>query len=249
VIIALEEVLDRQEGWRRQRHSNDYYVAIFGDPEHDDPWGWRFEGHHLSVTMTVMDGAVYPTPLFFGANPGAVRYQGRPVVQPLALEEELARALLDAMGAPGREQAIVAATAADDIISSTRPRAADRLEPLGVPDHRLGAEARTLLDQLVAVYLDRLPPGLARTQAARLKPGALSFAWQGPTQPGAGHYYRIQGPDLLIEYDNTQDGANHPHTVLRRPHGDFGGDVLAAHHADAHHADAHTADAHPAPGA
>ena len=138
------------------------------------------------------------------------------------------------MDAQGREQAIVAATAADDIVSATQPRADDRLVPLGVPDHRLGPRPRALLDQLVALYLDRLPADLARSQADRLRPGTLSFAWQGPTRPGAGHYYRIQGPDLLIEYDNTQDGANHPHTVLRRPQGDFGGDALAAHRADAH---------------
>jgi hypothetical protein len=243
VIIALEEVLDRQEGWRRQRHSNDYYVAIFGDPARNDPWGWRFEGHHLSVTMTVVDGAMHPAPIFFGANPGVVSYQGRPVVAPLALEEELARALLDEMGPQGRELAIVGPTAVDDIISASRPKADNRLEPIGVPDHELKTSARALLDQLVAIYLDRLPADLARAQADRLRPGALSFAWQGPTEPGAGHYYRIQGPDLLIEYDNTLNAANHPHTVLRRPDGDFGGNVLAAHLADSHGAEQRPASA------
>jgi hypothetical protein len=103
-----------------------------------------------------------------------------------------------------------------------------------VPAHRLGPAARDLLDRLVAVYLDRLPPELARAEADRIDRRALHFAWEGPVRPGAGHYYRIQAPDLLIEYDNTQNDANHAHTVLRRPASDFGGDVLAAHRAEAH---------------
>jgi Protein of unknown function (DUF3500) len=228
-IIALEEVLDRAEGWHRGRHSNDYWVVVFGDPTRDDRWGWRFEGHHLSVTMTVADDRVYPTPVFFGANPATVTYAGRPVVRPLAPEEDLARALLDAMGPAGRREAVVADTAPDDIRSSVRARA-EPVEPLGVAGARLDPTARAMLDHLVGAYLSRLPAELAEEPAR----DQLHFAWEGPLRPGLGHYYRIQGPDLLIEYDNRQDGANHAHTVLRRPASDFGGDVLAAHHAEAH---------------
>src|SRR5436309_1568184 len=122
---------------------------------------------------------------------------------------------------------------ADDIISYTRPQAPERTEPLGVPAAQLGATARALLDHLLAVYLDRLRPELAAAETARLREGELHFAWAGPVRPGHGHYYRIQGPDLLVEYDNTQNGANHAHTVLRRPHSDFGDDVLARHYASA----------------
>ena len=96
-IIALEEVLDRQEHWRRGRHSNDYWVSVFGDPAGDAPWSWRFEGHHLSVTMTVAGDQVSPAPVFFGANPACVSYAGRPVSRPLAPEEDVVRVLLDAM--------------------------------------------------------------------------------------------------------------------------------------------------------
>jgi Protein of unknown function (DUF3500) len=226
-IVALEEVLDRAEGWRRGRHSEDYRVAVFGDPG-DERWGWRFEGHHLSVSITLDGGQVYPTPLFLGANPATVSYLGHPVLRPLALEEELARALLDALDPAQRGQAVVADTAPADIISGPRPRAV-AVEPLGVPAHHLAPAARTLLDRLVAVYLDRLAPDLARAEAARLDPREVHFAWAGPTRPGHGHYYRVQAADLLIEYDNTQNGANHAHTVLRRPERDFGGDPLAEH--------------------
>ncbi|WSN14843.1 DUF3500 domain-containing protein [Micromonospora sp. NBC_01699] len=228
-IIALEEVLDRQEGWRRGRHSDDYWVVVFGDPARDDHWSWRFEGHHLSVTMTVLGDRIFPTPVFLGANPARVSYAGRPVSRPLAPEEDLARELLDAIGPLGRATAIVADRAPDDLRSGTSPVAQARIEPLGLRAGGLGPSARAMLDQLVALYLDRLPAELAAGEAVRVAGGDLHFAWQGPTTPGQRHYYRIQGDDLLIEYDNTSDDGNHPHTVLRRPHSDFGDDILATH--------------------
>lgn len=233
-ILALEEVLDRREGWARGRHSADYRVAVFGDPAGDRPWSWRVEGHHLSVSMTVAGADVSPAPVFLGANPARVGYAGRSVTRPLAPEEDLARDLLEAMGPAGRALAVVADEAPDDIRSGPRPRAGAPLEPLGLPAGRLGPTARALLDQLVALYLDRLPPPLAAREAARLGGGELHFAWEGPTTPGRRHYYRVQGDDLLIEYDDTSDDG-HQHTVLRRPRSDFGDDVLAAHRADAHH--------------
>ncbi|MEH1016027.1 DUF3500 domain-containing protein [Micromonospora sp. CPCC 206060] len=233
-IIALEEVLDRAEGWRRGRHSGDYWIAIFGTPDSDEPWSWRLEGHHLSVTMTVVGDLVSPAPLFFGANPARVDYAGRPVCRPLAPEEDLARALLESLGPAGRAAAIVDDEAPADIISATRPRVSGPVEPLGVDAARLGPTGRALLDQVVALYLDRLPPELAAREAARISGGGLHFAWAGPTGPGHRHYYRIQGDDLLIEYDNTSVDGNHAHTVLRRPASDFGDDVLAAHHARGH---------------
>src|SRR5690349_19547648 len=104
-IVALEEVLDRAEGWHRGRHSADYWLSVFGDPA-AERWGWRFEGHHLSVSVTVDAGEVYPSPVFFGANPARVSYAGHPVLQPLALEEELALALLDALTPAQRQRAV-----------------------------------------------------------------------------------------------------------------------------------------------
>ena len=126
---------------------------------------------------------------------------------------------------------MVAALAPADIRTATSPRARQGIEPLGVAAAGLGPAARALLAQLAAAYLDRLPAGArgprgrpARRRATCTSPG------KGPLTPGARHYYRVQGGDLLIEYDTTDDG-NHVHTVLRRPRGDFGGDVLAAHYA------------------
>ncbi len=233
-IIALEEVLDRQEQWQQGRHSGDYWVAVFGDPAGDDPWSWRFEGHHLSVTMTVAGDQVSPAPVFFGANPARVSYAGQAVSRPLGPEEDLARALLDALGPAGRSGAVVSDRAPDDIRTGTRPRAAEGIEPPGIAASRLGPAARAVLGRIVALYLDRLPAGLAAREAARVTAGELYFAWQGPTTPGARHYYLVQGDDLLIEYDNTSHDGNHQHTVLRRPRSDFGDDILAAHLSQAH---------------
>jgi Protein of unknown function (DUF3500) len=234
VIIALEEVLDRRERWQRGRHSNDYWISVFGDPNGDNPWSWRFEGHHLSVTMTVLGAEVSPAPLFFGANPARVGYGNHAVSRPLALEEDLAREVLTTMDPAQRSIAVVSGQAPADIRTGTRPRAEVPIKPVGVAASRLGPAPRAILDRLVTLYLDRLPPELAAREAARVNAGELYFAWQGPATPGTQHYYRLQGDDLLIEYDNTSADGNHQHTVLRRPGSDFGDDVLTAHLSQGH---------------
>jgi hypothetical protein len=237
-IISLEEVLDRREHWRRGRHSNDYWVSVFGNPAADAPWSWRFEGHHLSVTMTVVGDQISPAPVFFGANPACVSYHGRPVSRPLAPEEDLAQALLAAMTLAERDLAVVSERAPGDIRTGTSPRAREGLQPLGVASSQLGSGPRAMLGELVTAYLDRLPAEPAAREADRLAGAELHFAWEGPLTPGARHYYRVQGDDLLIEYDTTDDG-NHAHTVLRRPRSDFGDDVLAAHYRQAHNRGQH----------
>ncbi len=233
-IIALEEVLDRQEGWQFGRHSSDYWVSVFGEPAADEPWSWRFEGHHLSVSMTLRGEDVSPAPVFLGANPARVSYAGLAVSRPLAPEEDLAHALIEELGPSGRAVAVVADEAPPDIRSGTRSRARQAIEPLGIAAASLGPTPRALLGQLVALYLDRLPPELAAVQAERVGAGEVYFAWEGAIARGTRHYYRVQGDDLLIEYDNTAGDGNHAHTVLRRPRGDFGADILARHYAEAH---------------
>jgi hypothetical protein len=138
------------------------------------------------------------------------------------------------VGPAGRAVAVVADRPPADIRTGTRARAEEGMAPLGLAAGGLGPTAGAVLAQLVALYLDRLPAELAAQQAARVAAGDLHFAWEGPTTPGRGHYYRVQGDDLLIEYDNTTDDGNHAHTVLRRPRSDFGEDILAAHRSHAH---------------
>jgi hypothetical protein len=185
--------------------------------------------------MTIVDGEVSPAPVFFGANPARVQHAGRTVLRPLAPEEDLAREFLHVLRPADRRAAMVAPDAPDDIRSGTDPVAPRRLSPTGVPRSRLRPGEQVLLDDLVGVYLGRLTGELAAVETARLADEDLHFAWAGPLTPGTRHYYRIQGDDLLIEYDNTSADGNHAHTVLRRPRSDFGADLLAEHKAGPSH--------------
>jgi hypothetical protein len=227
-IMALEEVLDIDENGVLNRYSDDYRVVMFGRPG-ADVWAWRFEGHHLSVTATIAGGDIVIAPLFLGANPARVDQRGSLVTAPLAPEEDLARALIAEMDPDQRTQAIIASAAPDDIATGTAVEVPGELTPPGVPGARLGGGARDLLDRLLQLYLERLAPALAAAESARIGAADVSFAWAGGLRAGEGHYYRIQAPRLLVEYDNTQRDANHAHTVLRRPGEDFGSALLPAH--------------------
>jgi hypothetical protein len=232
-IMGLEEVLDRLEGYRGdRRHSEDYWVTMFGRPG-SDVWGVRFEGHHVSLHATFCHGEGRLTPLFLGANPARVDDGGRPVLAPLGPEEELGFELLNALTTEERARAVVADEAPKDIVTRNCPRLDHRSTPMseGLPLAALSGSAAARATALLDVYLDRFPPGVLRPD-----PRDATFAWAGAPEPGYGHYYRIAGPRLLIELDNTQNGANHVHTVVRDPAGDFGDDVLRTHHQKAHSA-------------
>lgn len=233
-VIALEEVLDRREDWARGRHSNDYWVVVFGDPAGDASWGWRFEGHHLSLTMTIVEDDVSPAPLFLGANPARITVGGRTILAPLAPEQDIALQLLDSMTPALRSAAIVGQVAPPDIRSLRSACVAAPIEPVGASAGRLSDKSRGLLDELVHLYIGRLPAVLAADLTAGLAEADLHFAWEGAATAAGGHYYRIQAHNLLIEYDNTDNDANHCHTVLRRPLADFGHDILRAHRQDSH---------------
>lgn len=232
-VMALEDVLDDREGGHRDRHQGDYWTVLLGEPG-DQPWGWRVEGHHLSVSVVVADGHVSATPFFLGANPARTTYRGQTVLQPLRLEEELARELLDRMGRTARGLAVVADAPPPDLRTGNSPRVGD-LEPAGVTPAQLDRASRGLLVGLVRYYLDRLHSDLADDEFDALDLERLHFAWEGSAKRGEGHYYRIQGPELLIEYDNTANDANHAHSVWRRRSGDFGDDLIAAHRAEVRH--------------
>jgi len=227
-IMALEEVLDLDEGGTRGRHSDDYWVALFGGPD-DEVWSWRFEGHHVSVTATVVGAACSVAPLFLGANPARVHHRDELVLGPLSREEDLARTLLAQLPPPQRAKAIVDDVAPADILTFTATQVGSFDEPCGVRGADLSGSARELLDRLLVVYLDRLSPDLARAEYERTGLDEVCFAWAGGPDAGQGHYYRLHAPGLLVEYDNTQHAANHPHTVLRRPGADFGAGLLPAH--------------------
>ncbi len=229
VIMALDEVLDGAEGFASdRRHRDDYWVSVFGDPG-APTWGWRFEGHHVSVHATVVEGEVHLTPLFLGANPAVVEDEGKVVSAPLAAEEALGFELLHALTVEQRSSAVVADRAPDDILTRNDPAVDIGSLGGGMPLAALDGAAASAADALIGLYLRRFPAGSRRPD-----PSGATFAWSGAPEPGVGHHYRLVAPRLLVELDNTQDGANHVHTVVRDPTSDFGGDALAAHHRAAH---------------
>ena len=228
-IMGLDEVLDRMEGYRSdRRHGEDYWVSIFGPPG-GEVWGVRFEGHHISVHATFGHGEARLTPLFLGANPAVVHDHGLPAVAPLGPEERLGFELLHALSIEERAAAVVSDEAPDDIVTRNQARLDGTLQPQGVPLSALRSAAAACARALLEVYLGRFPAGSLRPD-----PREATFSWAGAHERGIGHYYRISGPRLLIEFDNTQNGANHIHTVIRDPVADFGDDVLAAHFQRAH---------------
>jgi hypothetical protein len=237
-IIGLEVVLAdlEGEGALRRRRSDGlprdpsaYNTTIFGNPANDAAWGVRFEGHHVSLHTTVVDGQVAPTPIFLGANPARVEHHGRIVLRPLAEEEDIARALLAALPDAARRRAVIDDTAPSDIVTTNAPQVDHDLSG-GVALADLRGEAAALAAVLVALHADR-----SRVAPGRTDHDDLHFAWAGDHEIGRPHYYRIHGARFLVEYDNTQNDANHAHSVWRDPEGDFGEDLLRTHHAAHHH--------------
>lgn len=234
-IISLEPVLFELEGAKRihPRDPELYYLTIFGTPTAKGPWGWRFEGHHLSVNVTVVGGELIATaPLFMGSNPAEVREGPRRGLRALASEEDEARMLVQSLDASQRAVAIYQEKAPSDILTMNH-RQVDPLKPEGLAVSAMKDEQRKQLLKLIDVYLARMPEEIAAERRAKLTTGGLekiSFAWAGGINRGDYHYYRIQGPTFLIEYDDTQNNANHIHSVWRDFKGDFGVDLLAEHY-------------------
>ncbi|MCR6630998.1 MAG: DUF3500 domain-containing protein [Magnetospirillum sp.] len=234
-IMALEEVLKPLEPSMDYDPGN-FAFTIFGNPEMGAPWSWRVDGHHLSITFTIAaDDTVVALPHFMGANPAAFDDAHR-VHSVLGAEEEMARALILGMDGSRRHRTVIAQQAPGEILTGPgRERSLSR--PAGLPLAAMAEGESTQLLELVAVYAHRLRPEMAQWELDRLHEAGtagLHFAWAGGLLQGEPHYYRIHGPTLLIEYDNTQNRANHIHTVWHDPALDFGRDLLGEHYGNAH---------------
>lgn len=239
-IRSLENVLFEIEGpparvaqpdGRPRRDQDRYHVTIFGTPG-DPHWGWRFEGHHISQNWTIVGGtAISSTPQFLGANPAEVRTGPLTGTRALAAEEDLARTFLASLDPEQKKAAVVTTDAPDDILTFNQ-REAGRLEHVGVAWRQLSAGQQRLLWKVIEEYAHTQAPNLARARLERVKKDGLDdvkFAWMGGLEKGQRHYYRVQGPSFVIEYDNTQNDANHIHAVWRDFNGDFGRDLLGEH--------------------
>jgi hypothetical protein len=213
-----------------------YYYTVFGTPG-DKAWGWRVEGHHLSQNFTVANGVFASwTPDFYGANPAEVLEGSRKGLRVLASEEDKAFALLRALDAEQKRTAVLEDKVPNDMIT-TNARRVNPLAPEGLPASRMTQAQQKLLRSLVDEYTSRMVDDIAAERMRRIDSAGfdkVAFAWIGADALHEPHYYRIQGPTFLIEFDNVQTSANHIHSVWRDFNGDFGDDVLKNHYQSAH---------------
>ncbi len=236
-IMSLEDVLRiLEKDTVGRRNPEKYHFSVFGTPSEDGIWSYRVEGHHVSLHFTIVKGKVATSPTFFGANPAEVRDGPRKGLRALAKEEDLGRDLLVALDASQRKVAIVDPKAPADILTSADRKAALTGQASGLHAAKMTAKQRQLLQDLLEEYAYNLPDPLAQMRLAQIKKAGtnLHFAWAGVAEKGGPHYYRVQAAAFLIEYDNTQNGANHIHSVWRDFEGDFGLDVLKAHYDSSH---------------
>jgi Protein of unknown function (DUF3500) len=235
----VDAIMNQLEGVLRDLESNPsrnaglYYVTLFGKPEPNGTWGWRFEGHHVAFNFTIIDGEVIAdSPNFLGANPAMVADGPNKGLRVLAKEEDLGRELVKSLSDDSKKIAIISDTA-PRYITTGNSRKVTPGEPAGIPASKLAATQKTLLLDLIHQHANRLRGELADRDLAKIDQAGFDnvyFAWAGGLEPGQGHYYRIQGPTFMIEYDNTQNNANHIHTVWRDPANDFGVDLLKEHY-------------------
>jgi hypothetical protein len=244
-IMELESILNEIENppgakppaRPLERNPVKYFVSVFGTPSNKGSWGWRVEGHHVSLNFTIVNGhMVSSAPHFFGSNPAEVRTGPKKGLRILGYEEDPARDLVMALDAAQRAKAVINTTAPNDIVTRNEVTIKP-LEPTGIAAAELQPKQREMLSSVIDAYTSAMAPDLAADRMAVLKKAGMdkiTFAWAGEFERGKKHYYRVQGPTFLIEFDNTQNDGNHVHSVWRDFNGDFGRDLLREHVAAAH---------------
>jgi hypothetical protein len=239
-IISLEDILKVIEnGGSVVRDPTLYYFSVFGQPSETGVWGYRIEGHHISQNFTISHGKVVGAPSFFGANPAEVRQEPRKGLRVLARQEDLARDLIHALTPDQRKIAIVETNPPKDILTTNSRIAALKGQPSGIEASALDTAQRAKLQAVIDEYINDMTDDIATARRDQVKKalGHVWFAWAGGTERGEQHYYRIQTPTFLIEFDNTQGNGNHVHSVWRDLEGDFGRDILASHYRASHVSD------------
>jgi hypothetical protein len=231
-IRSLELVLRAIEGSAR-RDPELYFFTIFGTPSAKSPWGWRVEGHHVSLHFSIANNtAVASTPSFFGTNPAEVREDGpKKGLRILGAMEDSARALLESLDDEQKKSALITDVAPTEILTKTETKV-DLINPPGIAASALKPAQRDLLTKVLESYTSQMADDISAERLAKIKQAGIekiTFAWAGPLERGKQHYYRVQGPTFLVEYDNSQNQGNHVHSVWRDFAGDFGRDVLREH--------------------
>src|ERR1700739_906050 len=236
-IMSLEDVLkimEKDTGERRDPEK--YYFSIFGTPANSGTWGYRIEGHHLSQNYTVMNGEAIDARSFFGHPPAEVRQDPRKGLRTLAGEDDLSIELIHTLDEQQQKVAVVEPTAYKDILTAASRKAALQGQPSGLSASKMNPRQFDVLMALMEEYAHNVPDELAERRMAQINKAArnIYFAWSGGINSSDPRYYRVQTPSFLIEFDDTQDNANHIHSVLRDFSGDFGEDLLQQHYAASH---------------
>jgi hypothetical protein len=236
-IMSLEDVLKIIENDSGEhRNPEKYYFSVFGTPSDKDTWGYRVEGHHLSQNYTVVNANVVDGPSFFGANPAEIQQGPRKGLRTLAGEDDLGMALIHTLDEQQQKVAIVDPTAYKDILTVASRKAALQGQPSGLSAFKMNANQFDALMALMDEYARNVPYELAEGRIAQINRVGrnIYFAWSGGINRGDPHYYRVQTSSFLIELDDTQDDANHIHSVWRDFTGDFGEDLLQQHYQASH---------------
>jgi hypothetical protein len=265
-IMAMEHLLRELQKGRMSLGASDfrspgnYFLSVFGRPNHEETWGWRLLGHHVSLNFTLVDGFfIAPTPFLLGNEPAEFG-----IIKPLREEEDLGFDLLASLDAEQARRAIIHDVAPPDFVTRVVPRLGEeerpeeyelgfdhyrisehdreklkyvRSAPRGLPGAEMTGAQLDGLTALVECYVRRMPDDVAAQELERLRQAGIErifFAWAGQPERGQPHYYRLQGPDFLVEFDNTQASGNHIHTVVRSPSNDFGDDLLGRHYREHH---------------
>lgn len=236
-VRALEPVLYEMENRNPGRDESNYAFSFFGDPSDSKPWAWRYEGHHLSLTFIYRDGRlVASSPQFLGSNPAEVDSGPKKGTRVLAKEQDIAHQLLGSLSAEQKKIAIIADQTTGDIVTgASRVAAIEGRKGLGY-----GAMTKPQQELLLKLLRAHAEVQSDKEQARRMKQieeeelSNLVFAWMGATERRARNYYRIQGKNLIVEFDNSQNNGNHIHTVWRNRKEDFGGDLLKEHYEHGH---------------
>jgi hypothetical protein len=236
-IMSLEDVLKVVENDSGEhRNPEKYYFSIFGAPSDSNTWGYRVEGHHLSQNYTVVNGKVIDGPSFFGCNPAEVRQGPRKGLRTLAGEDDLGIELIHILDEQQQKVAIVEPTAYKEILTAASRKAALQGQPSGLSASKMNPRQFDALMALIEEYARNVPDELAERRMAQINKAVrnIYFAWSGGLNPSDPRYYRVQTPSFLIEFDDTQDNANHIHSVWRDFTGDFGEDLLQQHYQTSH---------------
>ena len=236
-IMSFEYLLKELEPNNPSRIPGNYFVAVYGNPCKDSTWGWKLSGHHVALNFTIVNDQLAFAPFFFGANPGEVKSGPQKGLRIIKAEEDLGFELVNSFTPEQKQTAVFQLEAFAEIVT-TNAATVEPLPPVGLAAKDMTHEQVIILNKLIIAYLSSMPGEIANSRMKKIASedmDVIRFGWAGGIVPGKPHYYRVQGKTFLIEFDNTQNNANHIHAVWRDFNGDFGRDLLREHYHNSKH--------------